>query len=75
MAAKVLNFPPAVTCPECCRACSEDELNTCDECGHKYCASAKTGCKGVCACVRLALRLADLLEIYRPSRGRKRVLA
>jgi hypothetical protein len=65
MSTTVLSFPPAVTCPECKRACSEDELMECPECGGTFCGSAKTGCKVVCACVRLALYLADLAKIYR----------
>jgi hypothetical protein len=68
MSAIVLNFPAAaVICGSCGKACSEDELSECPTCGDKYCGSAKTNCKAVCSCDRLALDLVDRVAMLRPS--------
>ena len=67
MSATVLNFPAQATCQSCGKACSEDELSTCPDCGDTFCGSAKTNCKAVCSCDRLALELADRLADLRPG--------
>jgi hypothetical protein len=67
MATKVLTFPVAVTCQSCGKSCSEDELSECFTCGDKFCGSAKTNCKALCSCDRLALELADRLAELRPG--------
>jgi hypothetical protein len=67
MSATVLNFPAAVICGSCGRPCSENELSECFTCGDKFCGSAKTNCKALCSCDRLALELADRLAELRPG--------
>jgi hypothetical protein len=63
MSAAVLNFPAAVTCQSCGRPCGEDELSECYACGDKFCGSARTNCKSICSCDRLAGYLADVLAV------------
>ena len=67
MSATILNFPAAVTCQSCGKACSEDELSTCPDCGDAFCGSAKTNCKALCCCDRLAMELVDRLADLRPG--------
>ena len=67
MSATILNFPAAVICGSCGKSCSEDELSECFTCGDKFCGSAKTNCKAVCSCDRLALELADRVAALRPG--------
>jgi hypothetical protein len=59
MASNVLVFPAQITCQSCNKACSEDEMSTCPDCGDTFCGSAKSNCKSLCACDRLAMELAD----------------
>jgi hypothetical protein len=66
-ATNVLAFPVAVICRSCGKASSEDELGECFTCGERFCGSAKTQCKALCSCDRLALELADRLADLRPS--------
>jgi len=68
MSATVLNFPASsLTCQSCGKSCSEDELSSCPDCGDTFCGSAKTNCKALCCCDRLALELADRLADLRPG--------
>jgi hypothetical protein len=67
MSATVLNFPAAITCQSCGKPCSEDELSTCPYCEDTFCGSAKTNCKALCSCDRLAMELADRLSDLRPG--------
>jgi hypothetical protein len=67
MATNVLAFPAQITCQSCGRACSEDEMSTCPDCGDKFCGSAKTDCKALCSCDRLAMEFADRAAILRPG--------
>jgi len=72
-ATSVLTFPSAVTCQSCGKACSEDELGGCFTCGDTFCGSAKTQCKALCSCDRLALDMADRLAELRPGFVRRLV--
>jgi len=63
MSAAVLSFPAAVTCQSCGRACGEDELSDCSECGDTFCGSAKSNCRSICSCDRLADYLHTLREL------------
>jgi hypothetical protein len=63
MATNVLAFPAAVTCPCCGRPCAEEDLSECYACGDKFCGSAKSNCKSICSCDRLAEYLADVLAV------------
>lgn len=67
MATNVLVFPAAIICQSCGKACSEDELSACPDCGDTFCGSAKTNCKALCSCDRLAMELADRLANVRPG--------
>ena len=44
-------------------ACDQDWLSECSFCGDKFCGLAKTGCKSVCSCDRLADHLHALREL------------
>src|SRR6266404_1650476 len=65
--ATILTFPTQCACPCCGRPCGEDELSACYTCGEKSCGSAKSDCKSVCACDRLALYLQEVREIRKPG--------
>lgn len=62
MSAMVLSFPSPVICPCCGRPCSDEDLSACYTCGEKFCGSAKSNCKSICACDRLAGYLAALQQ-------------
>jgi hypothetical protein len=67
MSATVLSFPVQTRCPCCGRPCGEDELSACYQCGGKFCGSAKTDCKSICDCDRLAAYFADLNSMRQPE--------
>jgi hypothetical protein len=63
MSATVISFPVQTKCPCCGRACGEDELSACYRCGEKFCGSAKTNCRSICDCDRLADHLHAVREL------------
>ncbi len=69
--AVVLEFPVKASCPCCGRTCNEEDLSECYTCGEKFCGSAKSDCKSICACDRLTADLAARWTIMKP---RSRVL-
>jgi len=65
--ATVLRFPVQTACQSCGRPCGEDELSACYTCGETFCGSAKTNCKSICACDRMAADFALRVDIMKPG--------
>lgn len=64
----VLEFPVQASCPCCKRTCNKEDLSECYTCGGKFCGSAKSDCKSLCECDRLAADLAERVRIMRKNR-------